>query len=206
MAKSKSKGQKVKQEAHDEKEELNMDNEVLSSEQEEEEPENMNNENNNNDSSEAVTEKKKDKKKKEENSNDYLFRIPLLDIKITFAHVMITFIAGFIALTAVLKSSENSFYYESMYDLDQVNYYEVLGVSTRASRREIQKAHREQTRKWHPDRNPNCGDVCAQRMALISEAYKVLSNPDLTKWHNVYGLRVPEAMMKKYLKTNREEF
>ncbi|KAF0972151.1 hypothetical protein FDP41_009559 [Naegleria fowleri] len=119
---------------------------------------------------------------------------------------MITFIVGFIALTAVLKSSENSFYYESMYDLDQVNYYQVLGVSKGASRREIQKAHREQTRKWHPDRNPNCGEECAQRMALISEAYKVLTNPDLTKWHNVYGLRVPEVMMKKYSKTNQDEF
>ena len=72
-----------------------------------------------------------------------------------------------------------------------------MEVPRSANAKVIKKAHREQTRKWHPDRNPDCED-CVKKMTLISEAYTVLTNKDLTDWHLANGLRVPETMLKKY--------
>ncbi|HDI58891.1 MAG TPA: J domain-containing protein [Desulfobacteraceae bacterium] len=58
--------------------------------------------------------------------------------------------------------------------MNQVDYYEVLGVSPQASQKEIKEAFRKLALKYHPDRNPENG---AERMKAVNEAYAVLSNP-----------------------------
>ncbi|MEM1333788.1 MAG: molecular chaperone DnaJ [Actinomycetota bacterium] len=55
------------------------------------------------------------------------------------------------------------------------NYYETLGVSERATAKEIQKAYRKLARDLHPDKNP--GDAAAEeRFKEVSSAYDVLGD------------------------------
>ncbi|KAG2383715.1 hypothetical protein C9374_004386 [Naegleria lovaniensis] len=126
------------------------------------------------------------------------FKIPFLELEITFAQIMIAIIVLLIAAVAFMKiTSENTpmVHEEDIYE--KIDYFEVLEVPRGSPLKLIKKAFRKQTRQWHPDRNPDCGDVCVKKMALISEAHTVLSNEELTKWHLEKGYRVPDSMLKK---------
>jgi DnaJ family protein C protein 3 len=64
----------------------------------------------------------------------------------------------------------------------QKDYYKVLGVGRDADEREIKKAFRKLTLKFHPDKAAaqNITPEDAQKkMAAINEAYEVLSDPEL---------------------------
>src|SRR5918998_5201667 len=57
------------------------------------------------------------------------------------------------------------------------DYYELLGLSRRASQDDIRRAYRKLVREHHPDTNP--GDPSAEeRFKEIQQAYEVLSNPE----------------------------
>ena len=56
-------------------------------------------------------------------------------------------------------------------------FYELLGLSRRASQDDIRRAYRKLVREHHPDTNP--GDPSAEeRFKEIQQAYEVLSNPE----------------------------
>ncbi|EFW15653.1 DnaJ domain-containing protein [Coccidioides posadasii str. Silveira] len=66
------------------------------------------------------------------------------------------------------------------------DYYKVLGIDKSASERDIKRAYRTLSKKYHPDKNP--GDESAhQKFVDIAEAYDVLSTASTRKIYDKYG-------------------
>jgi len=66
------------------------------------------------------------------------------------------------------------------------DYYEVLGVSKKATDDEIKKAYRKLALKFHPDRNP--GDKAAEEnFKEAAEAYEVLSESQKRQRYDQFG-------------------
>ncbi len=66
------------------------------------------------------------------------------------------------------------------------DYYEVLGVDTRASQEDIKKAYRQLALKFHPDRNP--GDKEAEeKFKEAAEAYEVLRDTQKRGIYDQFG-------------------
>lgn len=60
------------------------------------------------------------------------------------------------------------------------DYYHVLGVPESASGDDLKKAYRKLAKKHHPDANPDDPEA-SERFKEISEAYRVLSDPEQRK-------------------------
>lgn len=70
--------------------------------------------------------------------------------------------------------------------MTEIDYYESLGVSRKASIEEIKKAYRQLALKYHPDKNP--GDASAERLFKeVAEAFEVLSDPEKRAIFDRYG-------------------
>jgi hypothetical protein len=67
------------------------------------------------------------------------------------------------------------------------DHYATLGVSRSADDAEIKKAYRKEALKWHPDKNPDKKDLAEKRFKEISQAFKVLSDPDERAHYDRYG-------------------
>ncbi|KAL1917261.1 uncharacterized protein VTP21DRAFT_4917 [Calcarisporiella thermophila] len=66
------------------------------------------------------------------------------------------------------------------------DYYDVLGVSRDASLREIKKAYKVLSKKYHPDKNP--GDKEAEaKFVELAQAYEVLSDDEKKRIYDQYG-------------------
>jgi molecular chaperone DnaJ len=66
------------------------------------------------------------------------------------------------------------------------DYYEVLGVSRKASGEELKRAYRRLALQYHPDRNPN-DPKAEETFKEINEAYEVLSDDAKRQRYDTFG-------------------
>lgn len=64
-------------------------------------------------------------------------------------------------------------------------YYSTLGLKRNATKKEIKKAFKKLTKKWHPDvsKDPNA----EKKFSEITEAYDVLIDEDKRRKYDRYG-------------------
>jgi hypothetical protein len=117
-------------------------------------------------------------------------------LNIGFGWFIMGSIVAMLLGVAYLKMDANVFFYQSLYGLEEIDYYQILNVSRTVDSTDLRRAHRRAVIEWHPDRNPNCGDECVKKMSSISEAYSVLANPEARAFHDQYHVKPPEKMMR----------
>ncbi|KAF2001401.1 DnaJ protein-like protein [Amniculicola lignicola CBS 123094] len=66
------------------------------------------------------------------------------------------------------------------------DFYKLLGIEKDASERQIKKAYRTLSKKFHPDKNP--GDESARdKFVAVAEAYEVLVDEEMRRIYDQYG-------------------
>jgi curved DNA-binding protein CbpA len=74
------------------------------------------------------------------------------------------------------------------------NYYEILGVSTGASREDVVRAYRRLALRFHPDvQPPERRPWAEEQMKRINEAYAVLGDPEERARYNTTFVRSLDA-------------
>ncbi len=66
------------------------------------------------------------------------------------------------------------------------DYYKILGVSRQATQEEIEKAHRSQARKYHPDLNPDDAKA-KEKFQKVQKAFDVLKDPKTRQMYDRFG-------------------
>lgn len=72
-------------------------------------------------------------------------------------------------------------------DMEDLSYYEVLGVPPNADENAIKKAYRKNAIRWHPDKNKDNEAEALEMFKLIAEAYEVLSDTEKRQIYDRYG-------------------
>ncbi|CDK28407.1 unnamed protein product [Kuraishia capsulata CBS 1993] len=67
------------------------------------------------------------------------------------------------------------------------DYYKILGISKNADDKEVKKAYRAMSKKYHPDKN-NGDEDTNHKFIEVGEAYEVLSDPKKRKLYDQYGV------------------
>lgn len=67
------------------------------------------------------------------------------------------------------------------------NAYDILGVGRKAGSRQIKKAFRELTKRWHPDRNQDNLQEAENKFRDIVWAHDILTNDTLRNAYDKYG-------------------
>jgi len=70
---------------------------------------------------------------------------------------------------------------------DKRDYYEILGVSRKASKEEVKKAYRKLAMKFHPDMNKENPKEAEEKFKELSEAYEVLVDDDRRARYDQFG-------------------
>jgi hypothetical protein len=89
------------------------------------------------------------------------------------------------------------------------DYYQILGVSNKASQNEIRSAYRKLARQCHPD--VSHAPEANEQFALLSQAYKVLSNKELKEIYDLGGeeeikSQITNQRQKNNIRTQRDAY
>lgn len=88
--------------------------------------------------------------------------------------------------------------------MEQKDYYEILGVSSSATAKEIKDMYRKLALQFHPDRNP--GDtIAAEKMKAINEAYAVLSDVQKRKEYDFMRQQFGSSAYTQFRQTYSEQ-
>ena len=88
--------------------------------------------------------------------------------------------------------------------LDTKDYYKILELDTRADAADIKKAYKKLAIKYHPDRNPDDPDA-SEKMALLNEAYAVISNPEKRREYDHLKERFGSGAAGRFRQSNSYE-
>merc|ERR1712183_254574 len=71
------------------------------------------------------------------------------------------------------------------------NPYTLLGLDGSASLKDARAAYHKMSRQWHPDKNPNCGQECDDKMSEITKAFELIKrkkapSPEEATWENYF--------------------
>jgi DnaJ-class molecular chaperone len=84
--------------------------------------------------------------------------------------------------------------------MEPINYFDVLGVDSKATIGEIKKAYRKLIFKYHPDYNS--GKTARKNFIQVTKAYKVLVDPvkkeEYLKGQSIAVTDEPITVLKKY--------
>eukprot|EP00818_Percolomonas_sp_WS_P006902 CAMPEP_0117448558 /NCGR_PEP_ID=MMETSP0759-20121206/7467_1 /TAXON_ID=63605 /ORGANISM="Percolomonas cosmopolitus, Strain WS" /LENGTH=200 /DNA_ID=CAMNT_0005240957 /DNA_START=41 /DNA_END=643 /DNA_ORIENTATION=+ len=111
-----------------------------------------------------------------------------------FVYIMVAVFVALVVVLMLMKMQETDFSISSKYAAK--DYYGMLGAKKGDTTRAIKRAYRKAVVKWHPDRNPNCGEECIKKMSDINEAYMILLNPETRAFHDRHGTEVPDNLIK----------
>eukprot|EP00055_Hartaetosiga_balthica_P013539 m.70050 g.70050 ORF g.70050 m.70050 type:complete len:259 (+) comp8296_c0_seq4:427-1203(+) len=71
---------------------------------------------------------------------------------------------------------------------EHIDYYDMLGISPSATKKEIKSAYRRLAMQWHPDKNKGSEEEAGDMFKRISEAYDVLSDENKRDLYDTYGI------------------
>lgn len=66
------------------------------------------------------------------------------------------------------------------------DYYAILGVDKNATDKELKKAYRQLSLRYHPDKNPGNKEA-EEKFKEVAEAYRILSDKDLRQRYDTFG-------------------
>lgn len=66
------------------------------------------------------------------------------------------------------------------------DFYKLLGIDKHASEKDIKRAYRTLSKKYHPDKNPG-NDEAKKKFVEVAEAYEALSDQESRKIYDQYG-------------------
>lgn len=89
-----------------------------------------------------------------------------------------------------------------------MDYYSILGVSSEAEDIVIRAAYKALAHRYHPDRNIGNASEAQEKMALINEAYSILSDPNKRKEYDLRNTKFDNASQdnKRKNNNNKESF
>jgi curved DNA-binding protein CbpA len=62
-----------------------------------------------------------------------------------------------------------------------INYYELLGIDSKAAAEEIKQAYLEKVKAWHPDKNPDRITEAEEKTKILNQAYHILGDTERRK-------------------------
>jgi curved DNA-binding protein CbpA len=64
------------------------------------------------------------------------------------------------------------------------NYYNLLGIDSKADRQTVKQAYLEKIKEWHPDKNPDRAEEAEEKTKALNQAYHILGDPEQRKTYD----------------------